>query len=143
MSLNYCNRGSSGHSGRRRHRNRRDQVECNGGNGGSVESETAESRQPNNHRSPSFSNITSTNGDNLVSFFCCAKTCVIKNFILIFDFFMLVNHKKYQSKILFIIYLFLKYLIRSNQHQIPINPQFQIHSARINVLFLQPARISV
>lgn len=72
LSFNYCNRGSEGHSGRRRHRNRRDQVECvagsgGGGGGGGTETDlVVEGRQQNNHRSPSFSNITSTNGDNLV-----------------------------------------------------------------------------
>lgn len=67
MSLNYCNRGGEGgHSGRRRHRNRRDQVECNGGNGGGEAETTADVRQQTTHRSPSFSNVTSTNGDNLV-----------------------------------------------------------------------------
>lgn len=75
VSLNYCNRGgsqsnSSGRSGRRR-RNRRDLVECNsgGGNGGGENTDAVVLQSSGNvqlQRSPSFSNMPSTNGDNMV-----------------------------------------------------------------------------
>lgn len=77
VSLNYCNRGgsqsnSSGRSGRRR-RNRRDLVECNSGggngNGGGENADTVVLQSNGNaqlQRSASFSNMPSTNGDNMV-----------------------------------------------------------------------------